>query len=166
MLSTFYHCDIKVKVLYCDADKFIAWCSIDNANYRQLSCQPVTVYSNCRRRLYRPTVFMSISARHILDSSQQLAYPVHCIIWLAELLKMLTRLRYTGAVTRNALIARFMGPKCDQPGADRTQLGPMLAPRTLLSGRAWYTDPLSRDWKNCEGIYLSNDDLWSIINNL
>ena len=34
-----------------------------------------------------------------------------------------------------ALIARFMGPTWGPSGADRTQLGPMLAPWTLLSGR-------------------------------
>ena len=33
-----------------------------------------------------------------------------------------------------ALIARFIGPTWGPSGADRTQLGPMLAPWTLLSG--------------------------------
>ena len=33
-----------------------------------------------------------------------------------------------------SLIARFMGPTWGLSGADRTQVGPMLAPRTLLSG--------------------------------
>ena len=33
------------------------------------------------------------------------------------------------------LIARFMGPTWGPSGADRTQVGPMLAPWTLLSGR-------------------------------
>ena len=32
------------------------------------------------------------------------------------------------------LIARFMGPSWGPSGADRTQVGPMLAPRTLLYG--------------------------------
>ena len=32
------------------------------------------------------------------------------------------------------LIARFMGPTWDPSGADRTRVGPMLAPWTLLSG--------------------------------
>ena len=32
------------------------------------------------------------------------------------------------------LIARFMGPTWCPSGADRTQVGPMLAPWTLLSG--------------------------------
>ena len=37
-------------------------------------------------------------------------------------------------VTMASLIARFMGPTWDPSGADRTQVGPMLAPLTLLSG--------------------------------
>ena len=36
-----------------------------------------------------------------------------------------------------ALIARFMGPTWGPSGADRTQVGPMLAPWTLLSGCGW-----------------------------
>ena len=45
---------------------------------------------------------------------------------------------YTGKMTSlywiRALIARFMGPTWGPSGADRTQVGPMLAPWTLLSG--------------------------------
>ena len=33
-----------------------------------------------------------------------------------------------------SLITRFMGPTWDPPGANRTQVGPMLAPWILLSG--------------------------------
>ena len=36
-----------------------------------------------------------------------------------------------------SLIARFMGPSWGPSGADRTQVGPMLAPWTLLSGLVW-----------------------------
>ena len=32
------------------------------------------------------------------------------------------------------MIANYMGPTWGPPGGDRTQVGPMLAPRTLLSG--------------------------------
>ena len=39
--------------------------------------------------------------------------------------------RLTGEITQ---IARFTGPTWGPPGADRTQVGPMLAPWTLLSG--------------------------------
>ena len=36
------------------------------------------------------------------------------------------------------LIARFIGPTWGLSGADRTQVGPMLAPWALLSGTTWY----------------------------
>ena len=37
---------------------------------------------------------------------------------------------------KHTLIERFMGPTWDPSGADRTQVAPMLAPWTLLSGYA------------------------------
>ena len=37
------------------------------------------------------------------------------------------------------LMARFMGSTWDPPGADRTQVGPMLAPWSLLSGQVIIT---------------------------
>ena len=39
-----------------------------------------------------------------------------------------------GSCTRHSLIARFMGPTWGPSGADRTQVGSMLVPWTLLSG--------------------------------
>ena len=39
--------------------------------------------------------------------------------------------------TKTTLIARFMGPTWVPSGADRTQVGPMLVPWTLLSGKKW-----------------------------
>ena len=39
-----------------------------------------------------------------------------------------------GIMMNLSLIARFMGPTWGPSGADRTQVGPMLAPWTLLSG--------------------------------
>ena len=36
--------------------------------------------------------------------------------------------------SKTPLLARFIGPTWGPSGADRTQVGPMLAPRTLLSG--------------------------------
>ena len=38
------------------------------------------------------------------------------------------------AMDNTSLIARFMGPTWGPPGADRTQVDPMFAPWTLLSG--------------------------------
>ena len=39
---------------------------------------------------------------------------------------------------KSSLIARFMGPTWGPSGADRTQVGPMLAPWTLLSGMTFH----------------------------
>ena len=49
---------------------------------------------------------------------------------------------------RTALIARFMGPTWGPFGADRTQVGPMLAPWTLLSGclSQWLMLTWHGDW--------------------
>ena len=57
------------------------------------------------------------------------------------------RLLTTLAVVEWTLIARFMGPTLGPSGADRTQMGPMLAPWTLLSGNTlllviWYHEML------------------------
>ena len=57
---------------------------------------------------------------------------------------------------RLPLIARFMGPTWGPSGADRTQVGPMLAPWTLLSGSCigtfvcrglWPIGALTFKWK-------------------
>ena len=42
----------------------------------------------------------------------------------------------------SALIARFMGPTWGPSGANRTHVGPMLAPWTLLSGSTRYIEAL------------------------
>ena len=42
--------------------------------------------------------------------------------------------RTFGSTVMTTLITRFIGPTWSPSGADRTQVGPMLAPWTLLSG--------------------------------
>ena len=54
-------------------------------------------------------------SNHLSDKGQRYHSPCHRILVMA------------------IQIARFMGPTWDPPGADRTQMGPMLAPWTLLS---------------------------------
>ena len=49
---------------------------------------------------------------------------------------------------KGPLIARFMGT-CGPPGADRTQVGPMLAPWNLLS-KASNVESVSRSWRHHE----------------
>ena len=53
----------------------------------------------------------------------------------AQFVKLIVaRSRSSTFHVRASLIARFMGPTWGPSGADRTQVGPMLAPWTLLSG--------------------------------
>ena len=50
------------------------------------------------------------------------------------LVKGSTLMKKYGPAHEYTLIARFMGPTWGPSGADRTQVGPMLAPWTFLSG--------------------------------
>ena len=53
-----------------------------------------------------------------------------------------------------SLIARFMGPTWGSSGADRSQVGPMLAPWTLLSGMCWTSVSNIVHWKNVHQLSL------------
>ena len=52
----------------------------------------------------------------------------------AQIILLLKCIRQTASNISTSLIATFMGPTWGPSGADRTQVGPMLAPWTLLSG--------------------------------
>ena len=54
------------------------------------------------------------------------------------------------------LIARSMGPKWVPSGTDRTQVGPMLAPWTLLSGYCFSGDAMTQDTRS-HTVYCVND---------
>ena len=59
---------------------------------------------------------------------------ISCVCWV-----VITFVRQASRTHRpEALLARFMGPSWGPSGADRTQVGPMLAPWSLLSGRGNY----------------------------
>ena len=60
-------------------------------------------------------------------------------------------LGYKTMVCVLSLIARFMGPTWGPSGADRTQVGPMLAPWTLLSGM-FYSMLSGHSFPYCEAI--------------
>ena len=55
---------------------------------------------------------------------------MYCSICIHEIVDFVPR----GSSYVNTLISRFMGQTRGPTGADRTQVGPMLAPWTLLSG--------------------------------
>ena len=67
-----------------------------------------------------------------------------------------------------SLIARFMGPKWGLSGADRTQVGPMFAPRTLLSGMIlqWSGWMLVPEWFLMSVDFCSNPCWYIIIDNI
>ena len=52
---------------------------------------------------------------------------------------------------KNTLIARFMGPTWGPSGADRTQMGHVLAPLTLLSG---YINGLVQERRNSSALAM------------
>ena len=81
----------------------------------------------------------------ILDSVIYLLYDISLIWYISYMIYLLylsgvARFHlmaipmFTTAASVPFLIARFMGPTWGPSGADRTQMGPMLAPWTLLSG--------------------------------
>ena len=63
------------------------------------------------------------------------------------------RIYECGQLSAYSLIARFMGPTWGPSGTDRTQVGPMLAPWTLLSGLAaangtkWQANKALKIWR-------------------
>ena len=65
---------------------------------------------------------------------------LHRLLVLASTVKC----RYNVVQYNTTLIARFMGPTWGPSGANRTQVGPMLAPWTLLSGNISYSTALTR----------------------
>ena len=60
-------------------------------------------------------------------------------LWASWRLAITLSLRTKGGQAMGPQIARFIGPTWGPPGSCRPQMGPMLAPWTLLSGPA-YTD--------------------------
>ena len=54
---------------------------------------------------------------------------------------------YVYHTANTPLIARFMGPTWGPSGADRTQVGPMLAPWRLLSGSNRTRNNKTRTWQ-------------------
>ena len=81
--------------------------------------------------MWVPTACPTLQGSGYVWQSAYICVPVPC------LLRLLTSTRLLCCVVLHSvfsLIARFMGPTWGPSGADRTHVGPMLAPWTLLSG--------------------------------
>ena len=53
----------------------------------------------------------------------------------------------------NTLVAGFMGPTRDPSVADKTQMGPMLALWTLVSGKYWFSRYICQIWNRLNWIW-------------
>ena len=74
-------------------------------------------------------------------------------------LKILPHLQKRFMGQQNSKKARFMGPTWGPSGADRTQVGPMLAPWTLLSGCLPAHDPPTSNASSGLGAHLVHRDI-------
>ena len=59
-----------------------------------------------------------------------------------------------------AQIAKFMGPTWGPSGADRTQVGPLFAPWTLLSERVYFGMNTSKLWEYSQRHYSMTFHYW------
>ena len=88
-------------------------------------------YNQCQEQLKHGTLLLT-------NSKIWLSNYIHSFTW--DIISH-PFLNFGGGITKPlmklALIAGFMRPTWGPSGADRTQVGPMLAPWILLSGRAW-----------------------------
>ena len=112
-----------------------AWCSevgvIKQISSVRLFCQIVSIMNSIH--------ILPIEYHiHIWQVSPQLSRgESHQIwLWLKESDRYSCKITHfaCGEINERAMIAMFMGPIWGPSGVDRTQVGPMLAPWTLLSG--------------------------------
>ena len=97
------------------------------------------------------TVKIKWQGRKVFSQSQR-SFQMKAVLPLAKMLATVSCLAksinererwkslFFNSPRNTTLIARFMGPTWGPPGADRTQVGPMLAPWSLLSGNVsnWF----------------------------
>ena len=79
------------------------------------------------------------------------------IIWIKDMIQHLYWWHICIAnMVKSSRIASFMGSTWDRPGADSTQVGPMLATRTLLYEMYVSLTPCQRSLKLCENSFAHN----------
>ena len=91
---------------------------------------PRILRDNCH---YIPKASLKLRPPHNTVTQKQIFYKS------SQLLRR--DLDITLKTPKTSQIAKFMAPTWDPPGSCRAQMGPMLAPWTLLSG-----SPISRPW--------------------
>ena len=95
--------------------------SLENHDSQNLTCLAWTTTSDWISSELIPHVALYFSWVHRL--------------WPAEMSSHITATDMVSPIPATAQIAKFMGPTWGPPGSCQPQMGPMLAPWTLLSGR-------------------------------
>ena len=90
------------------------------------------IYFIFRTRLI--TIVSCVRSHQIQSHGSSILIWLPYVAWHSTDISMGIRLPPMFIQRIHTLIARFMGPTLGPRGADRTQVGPMLAPWTLLSG--------------------------------
>ena len=103
-----------------------------------------------------------VATEHML--TQQSVAPLAVMVWQLVLLVPTTWRTAQRLLCVSSLIARFMGPTWGPSGTDKTQVGPMLAPWTLLSKlvcpqKQWACG--SEHWYNGKTINVIKIDIWN-----
>ena len=98
----------------------------------------VVMVTNCSlSQLWLPTDYVNTVSTHTNVSACRFVH-LTCIMIGINCASITTSFLINIWITHHelctSLIARFIGPTWGPSGADRTQVGPMLAPLTLLSG--------------------------------
>ena len=104
---------------------YVSW-----ANSEIQFTQPMSIM-NTWARSYSSCINY-VSLYHGVSYISQLIVIYHLILWSHNTCHMHVHLSYADISLR----ARFIGPTRGPSGADRTQVGPMWAPWTLLSGKS------------------------------
>ena len=129
MAVTEYHND-----LYCNQIEYAYMCIIFVNNHDT----DVVMVTNCSlSQLWLPTDYVNTVSTHTNVSTCRFVH-LTCIMIGINCASITTSFLMNIWITHHelcsSLIARFMGPTSGPSGADRTQVGPMLAPLILLSG--------------------------------
>ena len=111
-ISKLFYDDILSKICFLKNHTCVEF----HADFRSIICMLMTVISN-------PD---NVSGAH--TNAETVAMQCSNLLELKTAVLPLNSARY------NTQIARFMGPSWGPPGSCRTQMGPILAPWTLLSG--------------------------------
>ena len=102
---------------------------VTSLQYLRLKCKLCIAFADTRKATWRLWWYYTIIVFTRGNPLRQAGWCIWCLSWVKCLIYVL--------FGNPSQIARFMGPTWGPPGAERTQVDPMLAPWTLLSGMSF-----------------------------